>query len=626
MSAGETPGPGMSQPRRPPVRRARFSTSNMSIRNRLTLLIGSLVFGIIAISIWASYRGVKDAALQVGRDRLQSLTQQLATLSQQSSVDLLGKTSIAANDPATLAFLRAPSAATRTGASAVLQQFVPPRDPNSVQAELWNADYSLALLMPDGASPQPADMEPELKQCSIEPFKAVSAIRVRNDVITYSATAAVMDSTGKPLGYLVRCRRLSPAPDARKRLADLLGSEAGLYYGNSQGDVWTDMEKAVPTPPSGLASTLEVTHYEREGKSVMALGRPIIGTPWFIVVEFPDHVFLTQANRFLRRMVLIGLALLTLGLTGAFLLSRSITRPLYSLTHAASVISGGDYSYIVNIRGTDELGTLASAFNVMVVKARDSQRDLERSVQERTAQLQSANKELEAFSYSVSHDLRAPLRHINGFSQALLEDYGDKLDDVGKGYLQDVRGASQQMGHLIDDVLQLARVTRSEMRREVVNLSELAHSVVAELQESEVGRTSTVYIEEGLVTLGDNRLLRIMLTNLLGNAWKFSSKQERAEIAFGKEYNDGEASYFVRDNGAGFDMAYVDKLFGAFQRLHGADEFEGTGIGLATVQRVVRRHGGRVWAEGAVDHGAIFRFTIPDSREADNVEHSDLAG
>jgi PAS domain S-box-containing protein len=238
--------------------------------------------------------------------------------------------------------------------------------------------------------------------------------------------------------------------------------------------------------------------------------------------------------------------------------------------------------------------------------------ELEQRVQERTAQLQAANKELEAFSYSVSHDLRAPLRHINGFSQALLEDYADKLDEEGRGYLQEVRGASQEMAQLIDDVLQLARVTRSEMRREVVNLSELAQSVAAELRKREAGRQVAVQLEAGLLTQGDRRLLRIILSNLLGNAWKFTAKQAQPEIVFGHEQRDGATVYFVRDNGAGFDMAFADKLFGAFQRLHTTDEFEGTGIGLATVQRIVNRHGGRVWAEGKVNEGATFYFTLPN--------------
>ncbi len=241
--------------------------------------------------------------------------------------------------------------------------------------------------------------------------------------------------------------------------------------------------------------------------------------------------------------------------------------------------------------------------------------ELEQRVADRTAQLQAANNELEAFSYSVSHDLRAPLRHIDGFSQALLEDYTDKLDDAGKSYLREVRSASQEMAQLIEDVLQLARVTRSEMRREVINLSDLAQAVAAELKKREPKRKVHLELKEELTTRGDKRLLRIVLTNLLENAWKFTSKRAEARITFGREQQNGESAYFIRDNGAGFDMAYAGKLFGAFQRLHTTGEFEGTGIGLATVQRIVNRHGGRVWAEGKVDQGATFFFTLPSSKE-----------
>ena len=236
---------------------------------------------------------------------------------------------------------------------------------------------------------------------------------------------------------------------------------------------------------------------------------------------------------------------------------------------------------------------------------------LEGRVRERTAQLEAANEELEAFSYSVSHDLRAPLRHIDGFTRALLEDHSDELSEEGKGYLREVRDASREMARLIEDILQLARVTRSEMRREVVSLSELAGEAVAELRKGDAGGDVVVRIEEGLLARGDRRLLQIMLVNLLGNAWKFTSKRAGAEIVFGREERGGETVYYVRDNGAGFDMAYAHKLFVPFQRLHSVEEFEGTGVGLATVRRVVNRHRGRVWAEGMPGRGAIFYFTIP---------------
>ena len=252
--------------------------------------------------------------------------------------------------------------------------------------------------------------------------------------------------------------------------------------------------------------------------------------------------------------------------------------------------------------------------NKQLEKEIQERKRVETQVQGVNTELLAANKELEAFSYSVSHDLRAPLRAIDGFSLALLEDYADKLDEDGRGYLYRVRAATQRMGTLIDDLLNLARVTRTEMRFENVDLGAIARSVAAELQRDQPERQAEFQIAEGLDTFVDSHLIRITLENLLGNAWKFTSKRGAACIEFGRTDCDGRPTYYVRDNGAGFDPAYAERLFGAFQRLHDSSDFPGTGVGLATVQRIIHRHGGRIWAESAVDRGATFYFTLLETR------------
>ena len=243
-------------------------------------------------------------------------------------------------------------------------------------------------------------------------------------------------------------------------------------------------------------------------------------------------------------------------------------------------------------------------------EAEQAIRDLNDALVHRNTELETLNQELESFSYSVSHDLRAPLRAIDGFSQAVLEDYGDKIDAEGHDALRRLRAAAQRMGMLIDDLLKLARVTRAEVVREEVDLSALAAEVVEELHQREPDRQVEIHIEAAMTVQGDGRLLRIVLDNLLGNAWKFSARCNAAHIQVGIHEEAGERAYFVRDDGVGFDMAFAQKLFGAFQRLHDAREFPGTGIGLATVQRIVRKHGGRIWGRSEVGSGATFYFTL----------------
>jgi PAS domain S-box-containing protein len=230
-------------------------------------------------------------------------------------------------------------------------------------------------------------------------------------------------------------------------------------------------------------------------------------------------------------------------------------------------------------------------------------------------ELIAANKELEAFSYSVSHDLRAPLRSIDGFSLALLEDYEEKLDAEGKDNLHRVRAATQRMGVLIDDLLDLSRVTRAGMKVQKVDLSAMGRAVATELKNSQPGRRTEFHIQEGLEAHADSNLMRIALENLLENAWKFTSKRESARIEFGQTNNNGSRVYFIRDDGAGFDSARAGRLFGAFQRFHDKNEFPGTGVGLATVQRIIQRHGGRIWAESVLGKGATFYFTLLDASE-----------
>jgi signal transduction histidine kinase len=234
----------------------------------------------------------------------------------------------------------------------------------------------------------------------------------------------------------------------------------------------------------------------------------------------------------------------------------------------------------------------------------------EEEIKRTNRELRAANKELEAFSYSVSHDLRTPLRSIDGFSQALLEDYADKLDSTAQEHLQRVRRAAQHMAALIDDLLNLSRVTRCKLQREKLDLSATAKLIAAELQEAEPSRRVEFVIESGLTAIGDPHLLRVLMENLLRNSWKYTSGHPTARIEFGRSGEKEKRSFIVRDDGAGFDQRYADRLFGAFQRLHTAKEFPGTGVGLATVQRIIHRHGGEIWAEGAVEKGATFYFTL----------------
>jgi signal transduction histidine kinase len=300
---------------------------------------------------------------------------------------------------------------------------------------------------------------------------------------------------------------------------------------------------------------------------------------------------------------------------------RRMVRSLRAVSDGVERLAGGDLATPIDVPPGDEIADLAREANRTATRLREYREQAAREEERATSALletrrhaqatEVANQELEAFSYSVSHDLRGPLRAIDGFSQALLEDE-KQLSVEGSGHLQRVRAAAQRMAELIDDLLRLSRVSRGALTKTRIDLSTISEAVLADLRKSSPERTVSVVVQPGIAAVADARLVKITFENLLGNAWKFTAKTPEPRIEVGTREDPARGTvYFVKDNGAGFDMAYADRLFGAFQRLHTDKEFPGTGIGLATVQRIVRRHGGEIWAEAAPGSGATFSFTLP---------------
>jgi signal transduction histidine kinase len=452
------------------------------------------------------------------------------------------------------------------------------------------------------------------------------------DVIGTNSTAAIEFNDPKAAGDSLAALKAYPSVAAA-----LIYTKGRLFSSYLRGDV---KEHFKPPDPREYGYRFEEGH--------LAVFRPIVlegETIGAVYIQSDLKGMHALIRQYIGVVVLVLLGSSCVAIVLASRLQRVISEPIFHLVQTAKIVSSGkNYSIRAVKRSRDDLGVLIDGFNEMLsqIQNRDEAlqrahdqlekrvaertRDLQQEVAERkraeealkdySSRLEAANKELEAFSYSVSHDLRAPLRGIDGFSLILLEDYGDKLDAEGKGYLNRTRAAALRMGQLIDDMLQLSRMMRSEMKRETVDLSAIATEIAADLQRAQPGRRAEFIIAPRLVVNGDLHLLRIALENLLGNAWKFTGKRPRAEIELNAAERGGERVYFIRDNGAGFDMAHADKLFGAFQRLHAMNEFEGTGVGLATVQRIIHRHGGRIWAEAAVEKGATFYFTLQTESNA----------
>ena len=363
------------------------------------------------------------------------------------------------------------------------------------------------------------------------------------------------------------------------------------------------------------------------GEKVLAATRYIYPPGWGLVVKLDEDAALQPAHVLVKYMTIIAFGAMLIVMWVSYALASIISKPIVELTKVAHGINEGDLSHRAQVRSDDEVGELANTFNNMTNTLIHSRQDIESSNRElhahrdhleelvsmRTRELQTIIDELEAFSYSVSHDLRSPLRAIDGYSYLLMEHYEQLLDEDGKENFKRIRLAAQRMGALIDDLLKLAHINRSDIIRENVDMSAKVNTTINRIVANNVQRNVEFIVQPDVHAYVDDALMEIVVENLIDNAWKYTEKKSEAKIEFGTMIQDDQTVYYIRDNGVGFDMQYADKMFGAFQRLVGNDEYPGTGIGLATVSRVIHRHGGKIWAEGQPERGASFFFTVSQS-------------
>ena len=378
------------------------------------------------------------------------------------------------------------------------------------------------------------------------------------------------------------------------------------------------MVKALSTPGQRLEYAIDY-----RGHEVLAATDEIPETHWGLVVKLDKREALEPIRTLVQYLFLVSVIVMIVIVIVSYLLANVISRPIIELTHVAHDINGGNLSNRAVIKTHDEIGELAQTFNNMANtlihaqhdllnsnKELESHRDhLEEMVAMRTRELEKSIQELEAFSYSVSHDLRSPLRAIDGYAHILLEDFGMQLPDDGKECFHRIRMAAQRMGLLIDDLLELSNINRKELTRSKIDLSAKVQAVMETLKFT-TKRKVECTVQPNLFIYGDESLIDVVVNNLIGNAWKYTGSQAAPQIEFGELRNNESPVYYVKDNGIGFESQYAEKIFGPFQRLVRQDEYPGTGIGLATVSRVIQRHGGRIWAEGELGKGAAFYFTV----------------
>lgn len=591
-----------------------WSRQSIAVKLPVTMVLLLLAaFGAMAV---ASYFVMRQAVVAIAAERLEQAAGQMAGVLGNSSRQRLALMQTLMRNSEVRGYLRAPDPSRAEAAAAAMRTYLG----NAAEignVELW--DPAGRRLLAAGATfAEATGPALDMLKAELQAIDTPVIGKLRHegaDAIVYAVGSRLADA-GSPTGYIVERRRLANPAQTQQTmalLAGLIGGQASIVIGNADGGAWTNLSRPVAGPPIDISSTSGLLEYQRPGMPrTFARAARVVSTPWQVIVEFPQDTVLAPADRLVRGSAVIALVLLTIAAIIGWMLSRLLTTPLRQVTEVAEAVAESRPSVHIDFKRQDELGRLAESFNTMAEKVERARAELEHRVEVRTAELSAANRELEAFSYSVSHDLRAPVRAIAGFVQILEEDHSEKLDAEGRRSLERVKVNARRMGHLIDDLLAFSQIGRTPMVRQRVDMSELAQSVVDEAVRTSAPRAIDFTIQALPPAVGEPSLINQVFVNLVANAVKFTGRRERASIKIGSLPDGaGATAYFVRDNGAGFDMRHAGKLFGVFQRLHKPEDFEGTGVGLAIIDRVITRHGGRVWAEGKVDEGATFYFTLP---------------
>lgn len=587
-----------------------FPFRRYSIQKRLPILICLLLLIVIVTFGWISYSAVKKASIESGKLRLRSLSGQLGPMFAQSAQTVITTTRATAAGEAVKIYLQSGGKDSAQEALSALQKLQ--KDSTWFLVQLVNDRFETVLHT--GKAGDEVSIAPRsvLAFSPVKPDSGrIGKIYLSGDSMYYPLIASVTESS-KITGYIIRWQLMKASPAAIQLFSQLMGAGVTLYIGNADGSLWSDLVKPVSTIPEQAHRTLDFIEYSTPASGKMFATATRVGnTPWLLLLEQSQETLTGPAKQFLRVILLTGITILVIGIFLTWLISRSITGPLKKLTSAAAAIAGGDYSHQVALKRKDETGQLAEAFNKMAEEVRFSQKGLETKVLQRTAQLEAANKELEAFSYSVSHDLRAPLRAISGYAMILKEDNMPQLDAEANRVIDVIISSARMMGQLIDDLIAFAKIGKNSSALRLVDMKKMADTCVTELLQNQPDARYEVELGDLPDCYADGKLIKQVWLNLIGNAIKYSSNVPQPHIEIGYKKEAGHYTYYVRDNGAGFDMKYADKLFGVFQRLHSNEEFEGTGIGLALAKRIVNNFGGEIWGEGAVGKGATFYFSLP---------------